>query len=171
MNIRRKKIASPLLRNNLKGMCWLSVYSFIGAYICYAVLWRISFNFLLKLFMKGVVYVILPLLSGIRIYKLVCNGSTLHMLRGGPVTIKKPAIDPATGFPAKWEGIPFLQSRTEEYSIPQRLCDVANWLSWFHDGQFETIDSGAGRIARKPFACGNIRNAFYLTLDGQPNKL
>ena len=171
MNIRRKKIASPLLRNNLKGMCWLSVYSFIGAYICYAVLWRISFNFLLKLFMKGVVYVILPLLSGIRIYKLVCNGSTLHMLRGGPVTIKKPAIDLATAFPSKWESTRFLQSQTEEYSIPQRLCDVANWRSWFDDGRFVTMDSGAGRIARKPFACGNIRNAFYLTLDSQPNKL
>jgi len=171
LNIRKTKFAIL----GLKGRCFLfaieSTLPFLIAYVCHNLLWWISFTFVLKLLMKGIVYVVLPVRSFFRVKSLYCDGSTLHQFLGGPVTIKKPAMDPKTKFPARIKHNSFEESLTHDYIIPHHLSDVANWRSWFDDGDFEFRNSGAGRLACKPFASGNIRDAFYLTLDSQPDKL
>ena len=149
----------------------LSTIPFLIAYGCHNLLWWISFNFLLKVFMKITVYLVLPSIVAFRIHRFYREGSPLHGYMGSPVTIKKPKLDNSTGFPSKFEHYPFVNSKSQDYVIPQHLSDESNWRRWFSDGAFISRESGKGRIACKPFASGCIRDAFYLILDNEPGKL
>ena len=121
--------------------------------------------------MKGTVYLVLPITVAFRMNRFYREGSPLHQFQGSPITIKKPKVNSTTGFPSAFEHSDFGSSETHEYIIPQHFSDVANWKRWFKDGAFHRSPSGKGRIARKPFASGAIRDAFYLILHDEPGKL
>lgn len=167
----RSALAKILLKDLLTDFVkWLTIPFLIG-YICHNVLWWISFNFLLEIFMKGTVYFVLPITVVFRMHRFYSEGSPLHQFQGGPITIKKPKVNNTTGFPSKFEDSKFSSSSTEEYIIPQHFSDVFHWRRWLKDGAWIDSQSGKGRIARKPFASGGIRDAFYLILDNEPGKL
>ena len=167
----RSALAKILLKDLLTGFVKWSTIPFLIGYICHNVLWWISFAFLLKIFMKGTVYLVLPITVVFRMHRFYSQGSPLHQFQGGPITIKKPKVNNTTGFPSKFEDCEFGSSKTHEYIIPQHFSDVFHWRRWLKDGAWIDRQSGKGRIARKPFASGGIRDAFYLILDNEPGKL
>ena len=144
----RSKFARIFLRRVvINEYIWWSAIPFLIAYSCHNLLWWISFNFLLKVFMKITVYLVLPSIVAFRFDRFYREGSPLHGYMGSPVTIKKPKFDNSTGFPSKFEHYPFVNSKSQDYVIPQHLSDESNWRRWFSDGAFISRESGKGLIA------------------------
>ena len=117
-----------------------STIPFLIAYFCHNMLWWMSFNFLLILFMKGTVYLVLPIIVVYRIYQFCRVGSPVHQFMGSPVNIKKPKFDNSTRFPSKFEHRKFDKSETQDCIIPQHLSDESNWRRWLSDGAFIPFD-------------------------------